>query len=487
MSSAELIDPDDGLLTPPPLATFDTAPKRLLIPRWMLLLGLVVGEAILARYMTQIPRIGQVQAATVVGLILYATMKRNMPLMLCVAAFLPGAEITWRQAQIGVPYLVAPYLLIIISMLSLVTMYPTLNKSGRTALLYLIFLLPSAILTFSIAQGNARMLFAFALSGSVALAALVMVFSQLTIETWLYRRMLWTLLISGVGPLSIALTAISDYIVNVGDLQFDDASNNITSGGFGPVQVSSLMGLTVIIAILIILSENELAPRLIAGAVGLWSGVQSLLTFSRGGMFATAIAVAGLVILQARDRRARRKVLAMVSFVLLLGYFVIIPQLDAFTSGGLEKRFSDTQTGRTSLASSDVQIFLDNPIFGVGPGMSKYSRTPYEICQLRADKCAYEGSSHTEFTRMLAEHGAAGIISMVFLGLLAWQAFRRAGESLPLTLVMLLWAAAQMVYANLRIAAVPFAFAFAFIQIRTRDPEPVEEPIDPVTDPAFSG
>jgi len=252
------------------------------------------------------------------------------------------------------------------------------------------------------------------------------------------------------------------------------------------VQVSSLMGLTVIVAILLVLAEGELAPRLLAGAVGVWSGVQSLLTFSRGGMFAVGIAVAALVVVQAWNREARRKVFVLVGFCLLVGYFIIIPRLDAFTRGTLEERFSDTKTGRTELASSDIEIFLDNPLFGVGPGMSKYRRVPYEICELRADKCNFEGSSHTEFTRMAAEHGAVGLFSMAILLMLAFQAFRRAGPSLAVSVVMMTWAIAQMVYANLRIAAVPFAFAFAFLKIREPDDEPVPEPVDPAIDPAYS-
>ncbi|MGN6693298.1 MAG: O-antigen ligase family protein [Aquihabitans sp.] len=484
-SPAEIADPDDLNLAPP-LATFDTAPKRLLIPRWMLLVALIIAQALLARYMSQIPRLGQIQALTIVALVGYGTIKRDTPLMLCVAAYLPAAEIMWRQAQVTLPYLFAPYALVGISILTLITCYPSINRVGRMTLMYFALLLPSALITLSVAEDNARKLVAFALSGAAALAALTILFSQLTIRRWLYRRMLWVMLISGVGPLSIALTAISDYIVNVGALQFTSESNAITSGGFGPVQVSSLMGLTVIVSILLVLVENEIAPRLIAGAVGIWSAVQSLLTFSRGGMFAVGIAVAALVVVQAWDRQARRKVFALVGLCLALGYFVIIPRLDAFTRGGLDQRFSDTRTTRTDLATSDIEIFVKNPVFGVGPGMSKYRRLPYEVCQLRTDKCDLEGSSHTEFTRMIAEHGSVGLLAMAFLFLLAFQALKRAGPSLPVTVVMLSWAIAQMTYANLRIAGVPFAFAFAFLRIRDPEDEPEPEPLDPALEPTFS-
>ncbi|HWJ97224.1 MAG TPA: O-antigen ligase family protein [Acidimicrobiales bacterium] len=485
-SPAEVDDPDGLDLAPPPLATFDTAPKRLLIPRWMLLVGLIIAQALLARYMTQIPRLGQIQAVMILALVGYGALKRNTPLMLCIAAYLPGAEIVWRQAHVTLPYLFAPYTLTAIAVLSLITCYPSINRIGREALLYFALLIPSSLITFSIAQHGGRKLVSFALSGAAALAALTMLFSQVAIRPWLYRRLLWVMLISGVGPLSVALTAISDYIVNVGTLEFNGESNSVTSGGFGPVQVSSLMGLTVLVAVLLVLAERDVATRVIAGVVGIWSATQSLLTFSRGGMFAVAIAVAGLVVVQAWNREARRKVFALVGVSLLIGYYIIIPRLDAFTRGGLEERFSDTQTGRTTLAHNDIQIFLEHPVFGVGPGMSKYRRLPYEICELRSDRCNYEGSSHTEFTRMIAEHGSVGLAAMAILLLLAFHAIRRAGPSLAFTVVMLLWAIAQMVYANMRIAAVPFAFALAFIQIRDPNDDPVTEEPDPTLEPAIS-
>jgi hypothetical protein len=470
----------------PPIATFRPGPK-VLIPRWLLLLGLIVGQALLARLMSQQPAVGQVQALALVGLILYAAVQRSTSLTLCVLAYLPGAEITWRQAQVALPYLTTPYLMTFAALLALGTSHNQLTKAGRTAILYIGLLLPSIVITFSATGAAVRELVAFALAGPVALAALVVFFSQLTISTWLYRRLLWIMLISGVGPLAIALTAINDYIVNVGAIEFGTESNAITSGGFGPVQVSSLMGLTVLVAVLLFFVERELVPRILIVALGVLSMGQSLLTFSRGGMFATAIALAGLALSQAGNRRTRMRTLGAVAGFFVVGYFLVVPRIDAFTQGKFEERFSSTETGRTTLASNDLELFFDNVTFGVGPGMSKYRQISYDICQLRSDRCAREGSSHTEFTRMPAEHGLPGIAAIGAMILLALQALRRAGPSLGVSVCMVLWAISQMFYANLRVAAVPFAFALAFLRVREPDdldasgdpPEP-----DPVPAPA---
>ena len=464
-SSATAVDPREP--RPVAAAAFGDDVGRTHIPRWILLVLLIIGQALLARFMSQQPSLGLLQAAAIMALILYGTVRRNVALLVCVTAYLPGAEITWRQSQVAIPYSLAPYLMIGIGLLSIVTKYPKLTRAGRLAALYFLLMLPASLITYATIGPNARKLVAFALAGPAALAALVMLFSQLTIHTWLYRRILWIMLISGIGPLAIALTAISDYIGNYGAIDFNTESNSITSGGFGPVQVSSLMGLTVLVGVLLVLVENQFIPRLLAGGVALMSMVQSLLTFSRGGMFATAIAAAALALSQATDRRSRNRVVLVVLAAFAIGYFVVIPRVDAFTQGQLDKRFSTTETGRTSLASGDLELFKERWLLGGGTGLSKFRNITYETCLLRADRCNQEAASHTEFTRVLAEHGLAGVATIGLMAMMVMQALRRAGPSIGLTVSFLAWAIAQMFYANLRIAAVPFAFAFAFVQVRS--------------------
>lgn len=460
----------------------DRAPTK--IPRWMLLVLLIVAQVIFSRFMTQQPLVGMIQAAAISALVLYGGVRRDLPLLLTVAAYIPGAEITWRQSQVPIPYLLAVYLLIGISVMAVASGTDHVTRSGRLALLYILLLIPASLVTYSVAPSSARKLIAFSLAGPAALAALVILFSQLVIGQALYRRLLWTLLISGVGPLTIALTAISDYIGNFGAIEFDTESNFITSGGFGPVQVSSVLGLSALVAVLLVFAESEIVPRVLAGILGLASGAQSLLTFSRGGMTATAIALAGLVIVHTRDREHRRRVLIVVGLAVVVVFTVIIPRLETFTGGKFQERFSSTKTGRTTLASGDFELFENNIWLGAGAGMSKFRRIPYDVCMLRTDRCNLESASHTEFTRMLAEHGLSGLAAIIVMGVLARQAMRRAGPSMGLTVTMILWSVAQMAYANLRVAAVPFAFAFGFLPVRddadlgppTRradDPEPL--------------
>ncbi len=465
--------------------------KRLVLPRWFLLVAAIAAQIVFARIMITAPQVGLFQLVAVTALILWAALKRATTVSICLIAYIPAMEICLRQNRAPIPYLAAPYLLILIAVLAIFTVYGNLTKPGRTALLYLALLVPSAIVTISMAGSSAREPIVFALAGPTSLAALIVLFSQVRLQLWLYRRVLWVFLISGMAPIAVAATSINDYVQAGLSINFNDESNFATSGGFGPVQVSSVMGLSVVIAMLAVMVERELFTRILAALLGLLAATMSFLTFSRGGMTAAVLALAALIIVA--NPIGRKRVFTIVGVSLAIGYFVLIPWLNTFTEGGFETRFTDTKSNRTELAQSDIEIFRDNVAFGVGPGMTKYQRLTWEICQLRSDKCDSEGSSHTEFTRMLSEHGVSGIVAGVFLLMLPVQAFRRAGPSRAITVTFLTWAIAQMFYANFRVSAVAVAFAFAFIRIDLTSREPdgnllsePEEQTQPLRAPATS-
>lgn len=465
-------------------------PQRLVLPRWMVLVLLLAAQAVVARAMITAPIVGMVELAVVTALALWAALKRATAMSLCLIAYIPGMEISLRQNHVPVPYLAAPYLLILISALAVFTVFNHLTKPGRTALLYLALLLPSMLVTISVAGGSAREPIVFALAGPTSLTALIIFFSQVRLAPWLYRRVLWVFLVSGIAPMAIAATSISQYVAIEGSIPFSDESNFATSGGFGPVQVSSVMGLSVVIGVLATVAERQLVTRLLALGLTIVAATMSFLTFSRGGMTAAGLAVAALVIANPGSRIARRRLIAIVGFVLVMGYLFILPWLNNFTNGGFEARFRDTETGRTELAGSDLEIFREHPAFGVGPGMSKYQRLTWEICQIRSDRCINEGSSHTEFTRMLSEHGISGIVATVFLAMLPFQAYRRAGPSRAITVTFLVWAVAQMFYANFRVSAVAVAFAFAFIRVDLEPNDPIraldDEEQEPLPEPRLT-
>jgi O-antigen ligase len=89
----------------------------------------------------------------------------------------------------------------------------------------------------------------------------------------------------------------------------------------------------------------------------------------------------------------------------------------SFQTGGLiNKRYAnqDAQgrekaskfTGRGDIAATEIDMFLDNPVFGVGVAKG---------AEVREVETGQFAASHDEITRMLAEHGSLGIIGLLIL------------------------------------------------------------------------
>lgn len=458
-----------------PPAAIRSVPRRSapLFPRWGVIALAILVQVVASLAIGESSILGVAHAGGLLLVGMYAVLNRDLPLAICSMAYVTGSEVLWRQASVPIPYLAAPYMLTLLSAFAVIVVLRRLGKDGRLALLYVALMLPASINTVRTMGPGAREAIAFALSGPVALAAFVAFTSQIRVAPWLYRRILWTTLVSAVGPLTLAVSRLrADYLAS-GGIEFNAQSNFAASGGFGPVQVSSMLSLGIISAVLLLISEPNRVARWVAGVAGIAFMIQTLLTFSRGGSFSAVIAVAVLALARATDARARRRIAVIVAAVITLSFTVVFPWLEEFTGGAFEQRFSNASTTRTELAANDTQIFLDNIVLGVGPGMTKYQRLGYDVCELRSDDCRDEASSHTEFTRMLGEHGLPGIAALVALAILAWRAFRHAGAGSALALTFLAWAIAQMVYANLRITAVPFAFGLALLKLADDRGEPI--------------
>jgi hypothetical protein len=143
--------------------------------------------------------------------------------------------------------------------------------------------------------------------------------------------------------------------------------------------------------------------------------------------------------------------------------YLFLPQLNAITSGALEARYQELNTtGRTEIMRLDVNIWLEHFFLGVGPGMSSYFRFPF-LGQLVAP--------HTEYSRLLAEHGLFGLWAILLMGGMALHVFVKAPNALMrgLILAFILWSLAEMTHAAMRIAAISFLLALPFALIQEDD------------------
>lgn len=405
--------------------------------------------ALLAQQFSQVATLHAL-ATVAVGL-KWATSRHHAERLAYIGAYICGAEILWRMRGAQIFWEFGKYATALIFLVAIL-------RSGRIKgsslpLLYFIMLLPSTVLTIEMltwheAQGE----ISFNLSGPFLLMLSAVLFSQVRLSVGqLYRAFLVL-----IGPiLGIAsITLFATYTAS--SLEFTSASNPITSGGWGPNQVSAGLGLGALVGFLCLLGLRVNARfRILLFGIVMTLATQSAMTFSRGGLhMAAASAVVGVLILF-QDPRYRRKIVLALLLLVVVGVFVVLPALDSFTEGALSARFRDVDpTGRDRILMSDLRIWKDHPIFGVGPGRAQWYRgSSYPV-----------DVSHTEASRLLAEHGLFGLAALFLLVCMVLTNFSRVTGTLNKAVVTSIttWSLLFLAGYGWRIAAPSFLMGLAF-------------------------
>ena len=435
----------------------DMAPPVLHATRAIGLLALHVPLALLIRGSVQFAT-AHALATIAVGL-WFAASGKKLERVAYVMAYIAGIEVLWRMVRVPLMWETGKYFISALAIIGAV------RASGRAIpalpVLYFLLLLPSVPLPFmEQAPDLARKFVAFHLSGPMTLMCCAVFFSRCPLDR---RQTLWVLFALFVPVVSLGAVTLQGTVAaqQQDALVFTNESNFITSGGFGPNQVSSVLGLGIVLAFLLTMLDHpksRLRPLFVA--LLLFLGVQSALTFSRSGLYNAGAAVAVAALLLMRTPRARFRVIVVTACVAVIAYFLLIPWVDGFTGGALSTRFRDAQgTGRTELAMTDLKAFLENPLLGLGPHGS----------------AAYHAASgigvtaHTEYTRMLAEHGAFGLLALLVMTGALVRNYRCAGSPLTRALfaAVLVWSAMFLSNAAFRLALPAFLLGLTFYPLRT--------------------
>lgn len=398
-----------------------------------------------------------------VGLVVASTT-RKMSRVAIIVAYIVGCEVLWRMTRASVPWELGKYAISAIMLIALVRIRPRRNRGLPIA--YFALLLPSVALTFvTLDLESARQEVSFNMSGPLAIMVSILFFSNVRLSVLQLRATYFALIgpVLAIGMISFLTTRASVAI------DFENGSNLTTSGGFGPNQVSAVLGLAMLFLMLMSLERN-LRWRLRAPMLGLAAilATQSALTFARGGIVLALVGtVLGAFFLLSGHPRGRLTLFAVAFIAVAVGKFVIEPKLDEMTDGKLSARYTSTKSsGRDLFISSEIDMFEENPVLGVGPGVGRY---------IRDQRGLFGGASHTEYTRMLAEHGMLGIFSFCCLAVLCVRAVKRATSTVgrAYALAFVGWFVLFLAVYGIRVVAPAFVLGLAFAQSvpRPRPPD----------------
>jgi hypothetical protein len=395
-----------------------------------------------------VPAIATAHAALTVTIATFLALSGRLDRVVYAAAYIAGSEVLWRMSGAALFYEGGKYAVILIFAIGLLRLRAVRSRALPT--LYFLLLLPSiAIAPYDLLSDEARQQISFNLSGPAALAMSVFFLSQIRLD----RREWLNTVIALAGPLvAIVTVAVYNTIVTP-NLTFSLNSNDVTSGGFGPNQVSTVLGLGAVLAFFAgIEPGRRIVFRWMMLGIALAFATQSAMTFSRGGLYSAGAAIiAGAWYLQ-REPRARIQLLLAAGALSVTAAFVILPRLERFTEGKLVRRFESVNTtGRDELIREDLRAFLAHPVGGLGPGGGYESHARRYI-------------AHTELTRLPAEHGLLGVGALLLLLVMALQGLKaaRTVQEKALIAALLIWSVSSMLHTAMRTVAPSLVFGLAF-------------------------
>jgi hypothetical protein len=195
------------------------------------------------------------------------------------------------------------------------------------------------------------------------------------------------------------------------------------------------------------------------GLAAVFFAAQSLMTFSRSGIYNALGACLVLLFFQFRNLGEGIKRLVPIFALILVFFWFVFPLLDNFTGGKLGDRFEDVGTSnRFEIADSDLGIFLEYPLTGVGVGLS------YDA---RRQLFGFGAGSHTEFSRLISEHGLLGIFALISIVLMGIINIKRQRTVFGRALVagVSVWCVLFMFNTGMRLAAPSYLWGLTFLTI----------------------
>lgn len=383
-------------------------------------------------------------------------------------AYFVGIEILFRMTKGGLAYEASKYLVIVFVLIGM--FYRGVSGKGYAYFIYLLLLIPAIIvasITLTI-DAKFRSNITFVLSGPVCLglAALFCYDRKVTYQQ-IHKLILYILL-----PIISTTTYLFLYTPTIKDRLSGTASNAALSGGFGPNQVSTILGLGIFcVVVRLILKSPNLFLKLLNLTILAAMTFRAIVTFSRGGVLAAALVTAaffGTVVLRLKIKRLVPLFGSVFLLVSILAITWVVSSNQ--TRGLIDKRYAnqdalgrekeDLTTGRWDLFLEEVDGFLESPFLGIGASRVKNKRVQETGQQL---------PSHNELGRLLSEHGLFGIICILIL-IFKPLAYRTNNRRNIFFFSFLAFWFATINHSGIRIAAPAVLYALALLNVTYEKP-----------------
>lgn len=386
---------------------------------------------------------------------------------LLVAGYVVGSEVLLRMTGGNVTYEFSKYGVMIFVLLGMY--YSGISKGAIPYWIFILLLIPGVVLSTFVLNfdSNLRNSIVFNISGPICLALA----SLYTYRRRVSLRQMNNILLSIGLPIVSCTVYLIFYTPNVQDVVTGTQSNFETSGGFGPNQVATILGLGVFIFFSRIILESKSKYVLLINLIVVFNiGYRGMVTFSRGGMITGFLMIVLLLLFLYYKSNKGGKIKLNYIFILV---FIMLAAIWSYTSlqtnGLINKRYANQDaagrakesqfTGREEVAQNEIQLFLDNPFLGVGVGKG---------VEIREQQTGVFIVSHDEITRMLAEHGTLGVLGLLILFLTPLVLYLENKFNMYLLCFVTFWFL-TINHAAMRTAVPAFIYALSILQVQLGD------------------
>src|SRR5690606_31137429 len=334
--------------------------------------------------------------------------------VLSMAAYMVGLEVFLRMTGGGLSYELGKYAVILY--MTMGVFYSGIKKSSYPYFIYILLLLPAVLISTEALSYDTdfRKAVIFNLLGPVCLGVSALYCYQRNVT---YHQLL-NIITSFGFPIICMVVYLFLYTPDLQETITGTGSNAETSGGFGPNQVATILGLGMFVFFVQTLLNSPSKIVFYTNVALLFvCSYRGIITFSRGGIFVGIFMILLFSYFLFKRLNVRAKSLMVLLMVgnVVVG-FSVWTYSSLQTGGMIDKRYANQNasgvemesllTGRETLIATELQMFLDNPLLGVGVGRNK---------EIRQEETGINLVSHSETTRLLAEHGMLGIFALLIL------------------------------------------------------------------------
>lgn len=347
------------------------------------------------------------------------------------------AEIYFRANGNILPYLFCPYILIATFILLLARKGIVFKIASRAFVFLFLFAVLEIFNAFRTENPN------------VARSSITYTIFLFLITLWASSTVMTSRQINiFLKNFKIAGLWLCGYILTAhltGNIKYATASNFESTNGLAPVQISAYLGFLSFLFFLSIANKTE-PGKIIFNIFFLFlSSTLMVLSFSRGGVYFLGILIGMYFLFNAKNMSNYFMLLLIIPVGALVYYLV------GETTGGLiSDRYAEQgSSGRDVLVKIGIELFLKNPVAGIGTGNFNTEIVKNELYSMQS-------GAHNEFIRVIAEHGFLGICTYwMFYVALFFEIFKARGIKREYALYFFVLFILIIIHNGLKIALQP--------------------------------